>query len=44
MFLQRQMLPNNPIFTSVILDKCKKLVIFSKGFTLVLSDDIKFEN
>ena len=35
----RQMLPNNPLFTKVIIDKCNKLVIFSKGFTLVLSDD-----
>ena len=35
----RQMLPNNPLFTQVIIDKCKKLVIFSKGFILVLSDD-----
>ena len=36
----RQLLPNNPLFTELIKDKCKKLVIFSKGFTLVLSDDI----
>ncbi len=38
-----QMLPNNPLFTKVISDKCKKLVIFSKGFTLVLSDDVKLK-
>ena len=39
----RQMLPNNPMFTQVISDKCKKLVIFSKGFTLVLSDDVNLK-
>ena len=39
----RQMLPNNPLFTKVISDKCNKLVIFSKGFTLVLSDDINLK-
>ena len=37
------MLPNNPIFTKVISDKCKKLVIFSKGLTLVLSDDLNLK-
>ena len=36
----RQILPNNPIFTQIILDKCKKLIIFRKGLTLVLSDDV----
>ncbi len=36
----KQMLPNNPLFTQEILDKCNKLVIFSKGLTLVLSDDV----
>jgi len=36
----RQMLPNNPLFTNSILDKCKKLLLFRKGLTLVLSDDI----
>ena len=35
----RQILPNNPMFTQIILDKCKKLIIFRKGLTLVLSDD-----
>ena len=39
----RQMLPNNPIFKKVISDKCKKLVIFSKGLTLVLSDDFNLK-
>jgi len=36
----RQLLPNNPFFTNSILDKCKKLILFRKGLTLVLSDDI----
>ncbi|KGG03137.1 hypothetical protein EU99_1330 [Prochlorococcus marinus str. MIT 9321] len=36
----RQLLPNNPLFTNSILDKCKKLILFRKGLTLVLSDDI----
>ncbi len=36
----RQMLPNNPMFTKNILDKSKKLIIFSKGLTLFLSDDV----
>ncbi len=36
----KQLLPNNPLFTKSILDKCKKLVLFRKGLTLVLSDDI----
>ncbi len=36
----RQMLPNNPLFTQIILERCKKLVIFNKGLTLVLCDDV----
>ena len=36
----RQMLPNNPMFTKNILDKSKKLIIFTKGLTLFLSDDV----
>ena len=36
----KQLLPNNPLFTSSILDKCKKLILFRKGLTVVLSDDI----
>ena len=39
----RQMLPNNPLFTKVILDNCKKLIIFRKGLTLVLSDDFNLK-
>ena len=35
-----QLLPNNPLFTNSILDKCKKLILFRKGLTLILSDDI----
>ena len=35
----KQLLPNNPLFTNSILDKCKKLILFRKGLTLVLSDD-----
>ena len=35
-----QMLPNNPMFIKKILEKCKKLIIFRKGLTLVLSDDV----
>ena len=35
----KQILPNNPHFTDVILDKCNKLIIFRNGLTLVLSDD-----
>ena len=40
----KQMLPNNPLFNNVILDKCKKLIIFRKGLTLVLSDDVDLKN
>jgi len=36
----KQLLPNNPLFTNSILEKCKKLILFRKGLTLVLSDDI----
>ena len=36
----RQMLPNNPMFSKNILDKSKKLIIFSRGLTLFLSDDV----
>ncbi len=36
----KQFLPNNPLFTNSILDTCKKLILFRKGLTLVLSDDI----
>ena len=35
-----QMLPNHPMFTKNILGKCKKLLIFRKGLTLVLSNDV----
>ena len=36
----KQLLPNNPLFINSILDRCKKLILFRKGLTLVLSDDI----
>ena len=36
----KQLLPNDPLFTNSIIDKCKKLMLFRKGLTLVLSDDI----
>ncbi len=39
----KQLLPNNPLFTNSILDKCKKLILFRKGLTLVLSDDINLK-
>ena len=35
-----QMLPNNPFFTKEILRKCNKLIIFRRGLTLILSDDV----
>jgi len=40
----KQLLPNNPLFTNSILEKCKKLILFRKGLTLVLSDDIDLKN
>ncbi len=40
----KQMLPNNPLFNSAILDKCKKLLIFRKGLSLVLSNDVNLKN
>ena len=40
----KQMLPNNPLFTNVILDKCNKLILFRKGLTVVLSDDVDLKN
>ena len=39
----KQVLPNNPLFTNLVLDKCKKLSIFRKGLTLVLSDDVQLK-
>lgn len=39
----KQMLPNNPMFTNNILNKSKKLIIFSKGLTLFLSDDVNLK-
>ena len=30
----------NPVITDVILDKCKKLLIFRNSLTLVLCDDV----
>ncbi len=36
----KQLLPNDPLFTNSISDKCKKLILFRQGLTLVLSDDI----
>ena len=38
-----QMLPNNPSFKNVILDKCKKLIIFKRGLTVFLSDDFELK-
>ena len=38
----KQILPNNPIFTDVILESAK-LIIFRQGITLVLSDDIELK-
>ena len=35
----KQILPNNPLFTQSIVDKCKKLIVFRKGLTVVLSND-----
>ena len=35
-----QLLPNNPLFTNSILEKCNKLILFRKGLTLILSDDV----
>ncbi|ABM72958.1 Rad3-related DNA helicase [Prochlorococcus marinus str. MIT 9515] len=40
----RQILPNNPMFTQIIIDKCKKLIIFRKGLTLILSDDLNLKH
>ena len=39
-----QMLPNKPLFENVILEKCNKLILFRKGLTLVLSDDVDLKN
>ena len=39
----RQPLPNNPLFRQIILDNCQKLIIFRKGLTLVLSDDVNLK-
>ena len=39
----RQLLPNNPKFNREISEKCKKLVTFSRGLTLVLSDDVNLK-
>ena len=35
----RQILPNNPIFPSLILKKCKKLIFLRKGLNVVLTND-----
>jgi len=40
----KQLLPNNPLFQNSILEKCKKLILFRKGLTLILSDDIDLKN
>ena len=39
-----QLLPNNPLFTNSIVDKCKKLILFRKGLTLVLTDDVELKS
>ncbi len=36
----KQLLPNHPLFAETILDKCKKLIIFRNGLTLILCDDL----
>ena len=35
-----QIVPNNPLFKSVVSENCKKLLMFRKGLSLVLADDI----
>ncbi len=39
----KQIVPNNPSFMKIIFDSCKKLIIFRKGLTLVLSDDVNLK-
>ena len=33
------MLPNNPLFNKLIIEKCKKFTYFRNGLTLILCDD-----
>ena len=40
----KQLLPNDPLFKGVVLEKCKKLLLFRKGLSLVLADDIDLKN
>ena len=40
----KQLLPNNPLFKSVVSEKCKKLLIFRKGLSLVLAEDLDLKN
>ena len=37
------MLPNNPLFNRLIIDKCNKLIYFRKGLTLILCDDVNLK-
>ena len=39
----KQLLPNNPLFNDLIIDNCKKLIVFRKGLTLILSDDVNLK-
>jgi len=40
----RQLLPNNPLFTQSIFDKCNKIFLLSKGKTIILSNQINLKN
>ena len=34
-----QIVPNNPLFTKTIIEKCNKLMLFRKGISLILSNE-----
>ncbi len=40
----KQLLPNDPFFKGVVSEKCKKLLLFRKGLSLVLADDLDLKN
>ena len=41
---KRQLLPNHPLFTQSIFDKCNKLFLLSKGITIILFNEINLKN
>ena len=39
----KQLLPNNPLYTQSTFDKCNKIILLSKGITIILSNNMNIK-